>query len=69
MPTIAPETDLLSLGKLCELLQASPSQLERACARTGTRPALRLNGVPYYTDAALAVIGRQLAQKSRRTQP
>ena len=66
MRTIDPEHDLLSIGKLCELLQASPNQIERAAQRGGVRPSLRLNGVPYFADLALDPIRRNLRKRKAK---
>ena len=65
MKTIDPNSDMSSLGKLAEILQASPNRIERAAERAGIRPGLRLNGVVYYTDLAIDPIRRQLKSKKR----
>ena len=65
MIQVAPENDLLSAGKVCELLQVTPRKLERAAAKAAVMPALRLNSVDYFTDADVGAIRKQLSgQKS-----
>ena len=61
MNTIAPELDLMSTGKLAELLQASPNRIERACEQAHIEPAIRLNGLNYYRDADVEAIRGQLS--------
>ena len=68
MKTIDPGKDLLSIGKLCELLKASPNQIERAAGRAGVRPVLRLNSISYFTDSDIDKIRRHLRkQKAAQT--
>jgi hypothetical protein len=64
MLTVAPENDLLSLGKLCELLQASPNRIARAAELARVKPTFQLNGVAYFADPAVDAIREQLAKKS-----
>ncbi len=64
MKTIAPERDLLSTGKLAELLQESPGSIERACEQAKVKPVLRLNGLSYFRDSDVAAIRRQLGGKT-----
>lgn len=65
MMSIAPDSDLLSVGKICELLQASPAQIERAAIKAGVQVALRLNSVPYFHDSDLAAIRDHLPRKAK----
>lgn len=55
---IGMQTDLRSIGQLAADLQASVPRLERAAQ--GIRPALRLNGVPYYDEAGIDTISAAL---------
>ena len=43
--------DLLSLGRLAELLQTSPAQIERAAEAAGVEVPLRLDGRIFFRDA------------------
>ena len=40
--------DLLSLGKLCEILQRSPHEIEQALGSLGIEPSLILNDVAHF---------------------
>lgn len=45
--------DLLSVGKLVELTQKSPQEIQRALDELGIEPDLRLNDIDHYPrDAA-----------------
>jgi hypothetical protein len=54
--TISPENDLLSVAKMCELLKASPREIELAAETAGVSVALRLNLVSYFSDRDLDAI-------------
>lgn len=41
--------DLLSIGKLAEVLQRGPGEIQTALAELGIEPALRLNDLAYYS--------------------
>jgi hypothetical protein len=65
MTTIDPNRDLVSLGKLAELLQSPVSKVNRAAAKAGVQPALRLNGVCYYTETDVERIREAMGQASK----
>ena len=62
---LATDQDLLSVGRLSELLQASPAEIERAAEAAGVEVALRLDGRPFFSDANVARLRRVLT----RTEP
>jgi hypothetical protein len=64
--TVTPEHDLLSIGKLCEVLQSSPGAVERAAAKARVVPALRLNGVIYFSDSQVSAIRERLRIKKEK---
>jgi hypothetical protein len=51
---VDPNSDLFSSGQLCELLQHSPTEICKAAELAGIAPALRLNGVNYFPESAIA---------------
>lgn len=67
MVSLIPEVDLLSIGKLAEVLQASPARIEVAAERAGVRVSLRLNGVPYFNDADVDEIRDHLPPRTTRS--
>ncbi len=67
MKTIERERDLLSTGKLCELLQATPNRIERAAELAGVSATLRLNGLSYWDDAGVEAIRSKLAERTGAT--
>lgn len=56
-------TSILTVGKLCELLQAGPAQIKAAAARAGVQPALMVNGQSYYHESDLAKIRENLTEE------
>jgi hypothetical protein len=50
------DRDLSSVGRLAELLQASPGQIERAAAAAGIEVTIRIDGRPYFSDAQIPTI-------------
>jgi hypothetical protein len=55
-----PQADLISVGKLAEILQASPRVIEQAAQAAGVMPSLRLNGILYFADGDTASIRAKL---------
>jgi hypothetical protein len=60
MLAINAQLDLLSIGKLAELLQRSPRRIEQAAIAASVPPALRLNMIPYFAEADVDKIREQL---------
>jgi hypothetical protein len=54
------ETNLESIGRLAQLLQASPAAIRAAASRAGVRPALTLNGVQHFADGSIGAIRAEL---------
>jgi len=67
MVSLIPEVDLLSIGKMAEVLQASPARIEVAAERAGVRVSLRLNGVKYYADRDIDDIRDHLPPRTIRS--
>jgi hypothetical protein len=62
--TTAPQHDLLSMSRLCELYQVTPRAIEQAADKAGAAPSLRLNGVLYWNSADAGLIAQHLARKA-----
>ena len=60
MLTVDPSHDLLSLGKLAEIFQASPRLIERAAAAAQIAASLRLNCIPYFAETDIERIREQV---------
>ena len=65
MPAVKPENDLLSVGKLAELLQATPARIAIAADAAGVAPKFRLNGVGYFASEDVERIRERLGRASR----
>jgi len=65
MINVTPDRDLLSVGRLSELLQASPGQIEHAAEVAGVAISLRIDGRPYYCDAHV----RSIREVLKRPEP
>jgi hypothetical protein len=61
--TLAPP-DLLSTGRLCEILQVGPNELRRRLDAMRLSPALFLNGIPYYEASVIQAL-RALPARAR----
>ena len=59
---IAQANDLRSLGKLTADFQAPYPRIAGIVSRLGLRPAVTLNGVPYFDEEAIDRIGNELRQ-------
>jgi hypothetical protein len=46
---------LLTIGKVCEILQRGPADIRAAMQAKGIKPALTINGLEYYDQAALGL--------------
>jgi len=60
------ERDLLSIGRVAELLQASPREIERAAEVAGIEVALRIDGRPYFLDSNVARLRSVLSRSEDR---
>jgi hypothetical protein len=58
-----PENDLHSLHDLAAHFQVLPGRIERAAAKLGVGPALRIDGRPYYDDRAAEKIRQHLSKR------
>ena len=58
--------NLVSLGKVCSILQAAPTAIERAAHAAGVRPALVLNGIKHFDESDVPNIRRELKRKGSR---
>ena len=58
--------DLLSTGRMAEILQAAPSRIDAAARRAGARPLLCLDGRRFYDGAALEGIRAELFQGTKQ---
>ena len=67
MDAITLDNDLYSLGKLVEILQASPGLIRRAAEVAGIIPTLRLNGVAYFSNADIDAIREKLHPATQRS--
>lgn len=63
MMTANPQHDLLSLGKVCELLQQTPRQIELAAQRAGIVPDWRINSVPHFNAEQVEAIAQQFRKQ------
>jgi hypothetical protein len=49
--TMSKTTNVVTTGKLCELLQAGPGQVKAAADAAGVKPVLVVNGRSHYDES------------------
>jgi hypothetical protein len=58
-----PKAFLMSLGYLSQLLQKSPAAIERILDEAGIAPAVSINGVRHYDEAAYLAVSDDLERQ------
>ena len=54
------QSDLRSIGILCQDFQTTFHRIQKAIAAADIAPALKLNGVPYFSPPQIELIHEQL---------
>jgi hypothetical protein len=62
------QCDLHSIGRLAELLQASPGEIERAAEAAGVAVPLRIDGRPFFSDSCIPRLRENLTRPEPRQQ-
>ena len=60
------KNDLTKTQQLCELLQATPRQIEIAATEAGLVPAMRINGSLYWNADQVEAIAKTLEAKRKQ---
>lgn len=53
---------ILSIGKICEIMQAGPAEIREAARVAGVAPEITINGIRHYNESDLGKIRKALTQ-------
>jgi hypothetical protein len=57
--------DFLTLGKVCEILQESPTHIRRMAVAAGVQPSFTVNGIEHFSADAISRLKSAEAQHTQ----